>query len=60
MVGHGVQHRHYFVGVVAGWPLVLERLERVCDGCLAGTQLHDALAGERDDWMVRVLVLLQP
>jgi hypothetical protein len=53
-VGHGVQHRHDFVGMMSGCPLVLECFERVRNGRLAGAQLHDALAGERDDWMGRI------
>ncbi|HEX3910382.1 MAG TPA: hypothetical protein VHW67_06755 [Solirubrobacteraceae bacterium] len=57
-VGHGVEHRQDFVGVMPGGPLLLESFERVRDGSLASAQLHDALRGERDYWVGRVLVLL--
>jgi hypothetical protein len=45
-------------GLMPGWSLFLESFERVRDGSLASAQLHDALRGERDDWVGRVLVLL--
>jgi ubiquinone/menaquinone biosynthesis C-methylase UbiE len=59
-VRHGVEHRQDFVGMMPGGPLLLECFQRVRDGCLAGAQLNYAFGGERDDWMVGVLVLLKP
>jgi len=44
--------------MMSGGPFCLEALDRVRDCCLAGAQLDYALGRERDDWMVRVLVLL--
>lgn len=58
-VGHSVEYRHDLVGMMPGGPLRLERFKRVRNSSLAGAQLDYAFGGERDDWMVRVLVLLQ-
>ncbi|HEY1450650.1 MAG TPA: hypothetical protein VGF47_06825 [Solirubrobacteraceae bacterium] len=57
-VRHGVEHRHDFVGMMAGRALRRERVERVRGSGLLRAQLHDAFAGEGDDRMGRVVVLL--
>lgn len=42
-----------------GGALDLEGVDRFGDGTLAGAQFLDTTYGERDDWMVGVLVFLK-
>ncbi|HEY4427021.1 MAG TPA: hypothetical protein VGN08_02340 [Solirubrobacteraceae bacterium] len=58
-IGNGVEHCHNLVGVVPGGTLGPQRVQRVGYGSLAGAQLNDALGGEGDDGVRRVVVLLK-
>jgi hypothetical protein len=58
-VRHRVEHGEDFVGAVACGPLLVESFDRVRDRCLPRAQLHDALLGQGDERMRRVVVLLK-